>query len=314
MVLLLIGNGFAQDKAGKVDDLGRIVLNTYLSRQMGDIPASAQRVLGNKLSQLVTKNGVGGSVLNPQFIITPTVTVLTQDLTATAPPMTALTLEVALYIGDGVEGTLLASTTLTVKGVGTNETKAYMAALKQISTKNPTIADFITEGKTKIVQYYTAKCDFILKEAAVLTANNEFDAAILKLTAVPDVCKDCYDKCMEAVLPIFQKKIDRVCQLNLTKAQNAWNAGQDEAAAKIAGKYLAEIDPNAACYKDALTLSDQIAERIKTLDEREWKAQMKREQDGVDLAKQRINAAKAVGVAHGNNQPKNVSYNVKGWW
>lgn len=85
MVLLLIGNGFAQDKAGKVDDLGRIVLNTYLSRQMGDIPASAQRVLGNKLSQLVTKNGVGGSVLNPQFIITPTVTVLTQDLTATAP-------------------------------------------------------------------------------------------------------------------------------------------------------------------------------------------------------------------------------------
>lgn len=228
--------------------------------------------------------------------------------------MTALTLEVALYIGDGVEGTLLASTTLTVKGVGTNETKAYMAALKQISTKNPTIADFITEGKTKIVQYYTAKCDFILKEAAVLTANNEFDAAILKLTAVPDVCKDCYDKCMEAVLPIFQKKIDRVCQLNLTKAQNAWNAGQDEAAAKIAGKYLAEIDPNAACYKDALTLSDQIAERIKTLDEREWKAQMKREQDGVDLAKQRINAAKAVGVAHGNNQPKNVSYNVKGWW
>lgn len=52
---------------------------------------------------------------------------------------------------------------------------------------------------------------------------------------------------------------------------------------------------------------------MKTLHEREWKAQIKREQDEVDLAKQCINAAKAVEVTHGNNQPKNVRYNAKGW-
>lgn len=83
--------------------------------------------------------------------------------------------------------------------------------------------------------------------------------------------------------------------------------------ANLAGKNLADIDPNAACNKEAWVLSDQIAKRMKTLHEREWKAQIKREQDEVDLAKQCINAAKAVEVTHGNNQPKNVSYNAKGW-
>ena len=43
---------------------------------------------------------------------------------------TALTLNVNLYIGDGFDGKKYATQTVTVKGVGINETKAYMDALK----------------------------------------------------------------------------------------------------------------------------------------------------------------------------------------
>jgi hypothetical protein len=307
-------SSMAQNKAGKLDDLGRIVLNSYVSDDVGDMSSSAKKMLGNKLGQIVTKNGIGGSSLNPKFILTPTVTVMSKDLTATAPPMTALVLDVTLYIGDGIEGTKFASTSIQVKGVGTNETKAYISALKRISSKNSDIADFITEGKTKIMAYYNTKCDFIIKEAKVLEDANQYDAAILKLSSVPDVCKECYEKCLDAIGPIYQKQIDRECTIKLTEAKNHWSAAQDENAAKSASRHLSKIDPEAACYDEAQALAAQIGKKVKELNDRDWDFKMKKYEDGVDIAKKRIAAAKAVGVAYGNNQPKAVTYNTSGWW
>ena len=125
LILLTIGcfnnTVSAQNKKGKSDDLGRIVLNAYVSNQVEGLPSSAHRMLLSKVAQVASSNGIGGSTLNPRFILTPNITVLSKDLTATAPPMTALGLEITFYIGDGIEGVLFANTSIEVKGVGTNE-------------------------------------------------------------------------------------------------------------------------------------------------------------------------------------------------
>jgi len=309
MLSIVCINTNAQNKAGKVDYLGRIVLNSFVSDQIEGLPSSAKKMLSNKLSQIATKNGVGGSALNPRFIITPNITVSTKDLTATSPPMTALTLEVTLYIGDGIEGTKFASESIEVKGVGVNETKAYIAAIKQIKSANPIIQDFVITGKTKIVEYYNSRCDFIIKEAQTLVAQNEFEAAILKLTSVPEVCKECFDKCMDAIVPIYKKKIDRDCKMKLQEAQGIWNASQDMEAAERAGAILSTIEPEASCFSEVKTLSNKIAIKVKQIDAREWKYILKEQAQ----ESERIKAYRDIGVAYGNNQPKTV-YNVKGWW
>ena len=91
LIIGLVTNDIkAQNKKGKADDFGRIVLNSYVSPQVEGLPSSAKRMLSNKLSQVASKNGMGGSCLNPKFIITPNITVLTKDLTPTAPPMLSL--------------------------------------------------------------------------------------------------------------------------------------------------------------------------------------------------------------------------------
>ena len=81
--LLFVGfifsNVNAQNKKGKSDDLGRIVLNSYIAPQAEAIPSHAKRMLLNKLSQITSANGMGGSSLNPRFILTPNITVLTKD-------------------------------------------------------------------------------------------------------------------------------------------------------------------------------------------------------------------------------------------
>jgi hypothetical protein len=228
--------------------------------------------------------------------------------------MQAYTLEITLYIGDGIEGTLFASHSVTLKGVGENETKAYMAALKNLKTNDPQYQTFIEKGKTKIIEYYNSRCDFIIKEAQSLASQSQYDAAIFKLTSVPEVCADCFNKCMDAVAPIFQQRIDKDCLIRLAAANNIWSANQDVNSANSAGEVLAFIDPQAACYKDAQALTEKMAKRVLEIDKREWNFKLKVQQDGVDISKAAISAARDVGVAYGNGQPQSVVYNTRGWW
>lgn len=314
-LLMIIGyNAYSQNALGKSDDAARITLAAYVPQQIDKMPDAARSILANKLNQIVTQNGMGGAANNERFIITANVNVISKDLTATAPPMTALVLEVTLYIGDGFVGTKFSSTSISVKGVGESETKAYISALKGISPTNSNIQSFVGNGKSKIIEYYNSKCDFIIKEAQTLVSQNNFEEAIFKLTSVPEVCKECYDKCMDAVGPIYQKQIDRECKSKLMEANTAWNAAQDSYGADTAGGILAQIDPNASCYKEALALSNKIAQRIKEIDQRDWKLQLKEQQDNVDIQKATIKAIRDIGVAYGNGQPKTVTYNVRGWW
>ena len=300
----------AQNSRGKTNDYGRIVLSAYVPSQVEGIPASARNLLKNKLNRLVTKNGMGGSTYSSRFIITPNISVLTKDLLATAPPMTALTLDVSLYIGDGLDGKLFSSESVVVKGVGRNENKAYINALKNIRANNPSIQGLIEEGKNRIIEYYNDRCDYIITEAKTLESQNKYREAIFRLTTVPEVSKECYTKSMEAVAPIYKKQIDRECQMKLQKAQGVWSANQDMNSANIAGAILASIEPDAACYGQVKSLSSRIHTRVREIDEREWKYILTDQKQKSEW----IQAVRAVGVAYGRNQPKSVTYNTRGWW
>ncbi len=300
----------AQNTAGKNDDMARITLAAYVPQQIDKMPEAARSMLANKLSQIVTQSGMGGSAMNQRFIMTANINVMTKDITPTAPPMHAYTLDITLYIGDGIEGIKFASTSISVKGVGDNETKAYISALKNLKTNDPSFQTFIETGKTKIIEYYNSKCDFIIKESQTLASQNKFEEAIWKLTSVPEVCKACYDKCMDAVGPIYKKQIDRDCKVKLAEASNLWAANQTVDAANQAGEILSGIEPTAACFGEVKSLSNKIASRVKQIDSREWNYKLK-EQAQVS---ETIKAYRDVGVAYGNGQPKTVSYNIIGWW
>lgn len=305
---------YSQNDKGKTDDLGRVILSTYLPEQIEGMPNAAMSSLENKLSQIASVNGMGGNSYNSRFIITANVSVLSKDITPTAPPMHAYTLEVTFYIGDGIDGIKFSSYSVNLKGVGENETKACISALKNLKTNDSQYQSFIDKGKSRIIEYYNSRCDFILKEAQSLASRNEFDAALYKLASVPEVSLDCFNKSMDAIGPIYQKMIDRDCQMKFTEATAIWSANQDIDAANSAGEVLSTIEPQAACYKNVLVLNNKIAKRVKEIDNREWKYIIKQQQNDVIIGKARLDAARAIGVAYGNGQPKTIVYNTRGWW
>tara|TARA_B110000879_G_scaffold93071_1_gene127347 strand:+ start:106 stop:1332 length:1227 start_codon:yes stop_codon:yes gene_type:complete len=253
LLLFITATVTAQNTRGKANDAGRIVLNTFIEDLEG-VPAGALKMLKTKITQMASKNGMGGSESFPRFVMSADIDILTQDITPTAPPKTALTLGVTLYIGDGIEGTVFATEYIELKGIGNNETKAYIQSFRALSPRNKKFNEFIETGKKKIIEYYNSRCDFILKEANTLADQKDFDKSITKLIEVPEVCKDCYDKAMDLSTTIFKRKMENECQENMSKsnsliAQDKW----EEAANPIAG-----YTPDMACYPDVKSLFTKI--------------------------------------------------------
>ena len=136
IAILIFSTANAQISA---TDFGRIVINSYLPEDIA-IPTEAKKQLVSKLDQITTNYGIGGSQVNPRFIITATVNIGTKDIVAGPPQMIAQNIDLTLFIGDSQTNTIFSNCTLSIKGVGTNENKAF------IDDRKGYPGDFIAEG------------------------------------------------------------------------------------------------------------------------------------------------------------------------
>jgi len=100
----------------------------------------------------------------------------------------------------------------------------------------------------------------------------------------------------------------------LNQATNAWNAGQNYEAAVEATELLNQIEPESACFSKVKTLSKSIRAGIKDTNNKEWAMLNKQLESITEIEKNRLSTTKEIALAYANNQPKNVVYNVKGWW
>lgn len=246
----------AQNSAGKSDDAARIAIKAFVPKNLGDITPKAQDALKNRLEQIVTKNGIGGSSFDNRFILTAKIVEMSKDFVAGTPPIYNFELEVTLLIGDAIEGTLFSTHVINVKGAGNTETSAYLSSIKKIKDKDNEYQVFIENAKTKIIEYYNTKCDFILKEAETLVGQNEYDAAISKLVSIPEVCKECFDKAMDLTTVVFNQKLEYECQQNITLAKveiakDNWND---------AAEFLKMITPNLSCYPEASEIIKKVGD------------------------------------------------------
>jgi hypothetical protein len=278
----------------KMDDFGRVIVNTYLPDTIA-ITLEAKNVLITKLNQITSSNGMGGSQANPRFIITANVNVGTKDIIAGPPQMIAQNIDVTLFIGDAVTNTIFSNTTLSIKGVGTNENKALIEAFKTINPKNKEITAFIEEGKAKIINFYNTQCDFIIKDAQTLAKQEMYDEAIYQLSLVPDVCKDCYFKCLDTLAQIYQQKIDADCKIKFNQAKVTWTAAQTPNGAEKAGDILSTINPAANCQADVTAFIKVIDTKLKADEKARWQFKMKQYTDKIAAKKEEVRIAEEKG-------------------
>ena len=249
--LFSFGYSNAQNNLGSTDDIGRIAICPVIGN-IPDMPRSAEKLLLTRMAQIASKNGMAS--FGNRFIMFPKVHIMSQDITATAPPMHAYNLDATLYVADNVTKQIFSSTTISLKGVGKTTTKAYIQALKGLTYKRKEIEGFVSTAKEQIVSYYNSQCDFILKDAEALAGRKEFDEAIYTLVTIPQICKDCYMKAQDITIKVFKLKMENECMQNIAEAKTAIAQNDYDNAAG----YLAGILPDVSCYTDAQALLKKI--------------------------------------------------------
>lgn len=319
LIALYISNSNAQEVIN-LDDFGRIALNTYVSNDV-KIPLEAKNQLEIKLKQIASKYGMAGTAANPRFILTASVSITTKDIVAGPPQMIAQNIDITLFIGDAIENKVFASTIITSKGVGTNENKAFIDAIKQINIQSKDFKAFLEEAKAKIVSYYATQCDIIITKAEALKVQESYDEALYNLALVPDICKDCYFKCLNEMSIVYDLKINSEGKKLLDKSITTWAANPNQEGANEATEFIKQINPKAKCIADASKLLRSInfkliadeKERLRKEEEYEKRQQIidaeNAKQQAV-LERERINAYRQIAVEYAKNQPAVIYRNV----
>ena len=319
LIALQFVNSNAQETI-KLDDFGRIALNMYVSNDL-KIPLEAKNQLEIKLKQIASKYGMAGTAANPRFILTASVSITTKDIVAGPPQMIAQNMDITLFVGDAIENKVYANISITSKGVGTNENKAFIDAIKQINIQSKDLKAFLEDAKTKIVSYYATQCDFIINKAEALKGQEAYDEALYNLALVPDICKECYFKCLNEMSIVYDLKINSEGKKLLDKAITTWAANPNQEGANEATEFIKQINPKAKCIPDASKLLKSINSKL-IVDEKERlrkEEEYEKRQQIIDaenakqqaiLEKERINAYRQIAVEYAKNQPAVIYRNV----
>lgn len=293
-----------------------IPIGVYVSEQATIVPEFAHSLLEDKLRQIVVSNGLGTDN-HSSFFITCSVNLTDKDVVSGAPLRIVQNADVSFYIADINVQRIYETVTLSVRGVGENENKAFISAFKNIKPSNPELKQLVVKATKEIVAYYESQINNFIKEADMLAKMGEFEAALSILSAVPDVCEG-YDRVHDAAMVVYQKYIDNESIKLLQKAKMVWAAGRNYEAAMEAGGYLAEVSPYSSCYAEAEALAVEIkdfviSERAYDREKEEeatawWRKMAENEQK---IEEKRVDAWRDVGVAYGQNQPEQ-EYDM--WW
>lgn len=272
-------------------------MTVIVPQQVDSLAPMAQNKLESRIRQVVTMNGMEGGKSFSNFCIVANISEGSKEITHGLRPLVTITSDLELFVGNNYTGEKIASTSLTLMGAGRNESKAYTSAFGRVTPANPQLEKFLKDVKQELDHYYQTQIPNIIRQAKELAVKRNYEEALCLLSSVPTCC-NAYPNVEECMFTIYQQFVDYDCAVKVNKAQTIWSASQDKNGAKLAGAYLASIDPSSSCWEDALLLAEKIRARIGD----DWEFSKELARDSIKLENARIDAIRAIGVAFGENQ------------
>ena len=201
----------------------------------GEMPEAAGEYLFNRLCTAITGDGISATGQYAQFFIAAKALPLYEQAVTGAPVKTALTLSLNLYIGDYWGEKVFDRMSLEIRGVGESRERAYLNAFRSLNKNNQQVANFLKKGKQRIIAYYDAEYNNIIREAQRESALRNYERALFLLGAVP-VCCNGYDAVADELVKTYHEYIDYNCDRLLMQARNAWAVHPDQRGAAEAAR------------------------------------------------------------------------------
>ena len=108
---------------------------------------------------------------------------------------------------------------------------------------------------------------------------------------MPEVCQDCYFKCLDTLLYVYQEKIDKDCQVKFQEDKTIWAANSSSTGAEEAAEVLSKIDPLAYCQPDVEKFISSVDAKLKADEKARWEFKMKQYADKIAAQKEQVRIA-----------------------
>lgn len=297
-----------------------------LQPERENIPQEAAKQLENKLNQLITSNGIASDDPSCRFVLTSKASITDKDVIAGAPTRVSMKIDFTFIVGDAEENKVFESKTISSVGIGVNENKAMIMALKNIKPHSPELVDFIKHAKEKILSYYSQRCGEIKNQAQKLAANRDYDGAIYQLMQIPEIC-ECSDECQTMAISYYKQRTEENAAQALTEAKAAWASSPNADGASRVADILASIPAGTKVNKGVETLISEINRKVKADERREWNFKIRQYHDRIAAERREqqmraeqnrsnnearlrsIEASRQVGLEYARHQPKTIVYN-----
>lgn len=278
-----------------------------------NVPVEAASNLSNKIDRILSAYGYGSVSHAERMVLSVAVDVVDNNVTPTNPPRVSKKLELTLKLGDVVDNKVFGSTSVLLSGIGTNDNKAFIYSFSSLKPENKNIKKFFADVDSEIASYYTENKQVILNKARSIALTGNFDEAIAYLVTIPPVNAECYTTCQSQAIAYYTEKVNQSSQIAFNNARTAWTSEKDSIGASKALSYLKQVSPASDVYPDALSLWDEISDKLDQ-DEIEAKQHAKQVyEDKVQFRNNILDAVKSIGVAFGEHQPQNVTKLIRRW-
>lgn len=294
------------------EDEARISIRSIVAD--GKMPSEAAANLETKMQRALTANGLSDNSCTERFVLTAKVDITQKDIVPTTPARVSQKMDVTFIVGDVVDNKIYETCTMSIAGIGTTETKAFISAFGKIKPENKELQDMLMRAKDKIIAFYTGNCEGIIKRAETLAAMGSYDESIAMLMDVPAVCRECSDKCKDMAVMVYGMKVDAEGTALLQKARSAWMAEPDTNGAAKVASLICDISPQSSAYSEAEKLRKEVSDKLAADERKQWEAEMKRYNDSIALKQSAIKACRDIGVAWGKGQPKTVTRTIISRW
>jgi len=290
---------FSQTKS----EIGKIALSVIIPENIENLDASQLSKLEIKVSQIVTRAGLAASGNDKNFVIYPNFAIYESNVVEGGMQnITVINTELTLVVKQVTNNIIYATTSFPLKGSGNSRNSAITNSIANIPVTDPGLRTFIEAAKAKIIQYYQENCNDIEKKAEVLAKNQNYEAALGTLMAVPEEVSSCYNQVISRSMEIYKAYQNQKCAVQVQQAKVLLAAQDYNGALTIIG----QIDPSTPCFNAAESLAKSAADRVDEDARKQWNFKMKQYDNDVDLEKQRIEAIKDIAVSYYNSQPKTI--------
>lgn len=315
--------------------MAQIQISPYIDDEnCSSMPYGICEILSQKLSNVISQNGIQSQMGESRFILTCNVTEESKNVLSTSPTQIAYVLDIHMFIGDGETGTKYISESFRIKGVGVTEEKAYRNAIKNLNAKSDQMVSFVGRGSKMIIDYYENNKIQILSSIRSNITGKNLERAAYELCLIPQECSY-YNEVQNLLGQVNGRIVDNYSSELFLSAKSIWATEQNESSANQVAELISKIDPNASCFFEANKFMNSVTERMEQLNNREWAARQRqlaheremaviRENNRSAETQMRINAqrdqniatikaVRDVAVQYARSRPR-VVYHVHGWY